>query len=160
MLWILERLGIAGPQVEARELNADARRILDGAEKQYGAATLAAIARTLRERRDEVHELSLGKHEHYAQGLKHLLDVNAELRRSNDQPSWTAVTLAIIYLKAEINGSRADPARACIDDFLERFRYAEASADDAIPPEDIEDKIGDEPASRSPQPFRHRPWRN
>lgn len=135
-MWkVLEKLGIGGPAVQARQLDADAEHIVTGAEGQYGRDTLARIAGLLRERIDEVHDLSLGKTEYYDQGLKHLTEVNAEHRRDNDQPAWSAVTLAIIYLRAERLGPAGAATRARIDAFLARcLPTADDAGAPAIPP--------------------------
>lgn len=161
MRWILQMLGIGGPEAQARELNADARRILASCEGQYGGSpTLARIAAVARERRDEVQALSLGKLEYYDQGLKHLTEVNGELRRANDQAAWSGTTLAIIYLRAELAGPAAAPARQCIDEFLARHPEDATAMTDtpgAVAPTAAAGSSGTSPTAAAPR--TRRPWR-
>lgn len=137
-MWkFLEKFGIGGPEAQARQLDADAAHLVTGAEGQYGRDTLAHIATLLRERIDEVHDLSLGKTEYYEQGLKHLTEVNAEHRRANDQPAWSAITLAIIYLRAEMIGPAGAATCARIDAFLAHcLPAAEDAGTTANPPDE------------------------
>lgn len=135
MLRFLERFGIGGAESAARQLNVDAARIIESTEGQFGRDTLARVVDIVREQLDEVHRLSLGETQYYEQGLKHLTERNAEHRRKNDQAAWSAVTLAIIYLKAERLGAAAAPACAHIDAFLERRGRAVPGEMGSPPPE-------------------------
>ncbi len=120
----LRRFGIGDPDGAAKTLNKDAVAILDMIHGLHGAESLRAIAGIIRDARAEVHERSLGNPEFYATGLRVLTDKNSAARRSNDQITWSGLTLTIIYLKAEMEGPKAAPARASIDTFLSEWQHA------------------------------------
>jgi len=53
-----------------------------------------------------------------------------EAKQAHNQVKLTAYTLALIYLRAEIQGDACAPARAAVDDFMDTWAHA-APAEDA-----------------------------
>ncbi|NQW00833.1 MAG: hypothetical protein HQ483_14105 [Rhodospirillales bacterium] len=106
---------------EARQLNRDAPLVITHARGSFGAETMADvsalvrqhIARSHKEYGTEVIDL---KRAHFDYKRLH-----KEARRRAEQPVLSALTLTIIYLRAEIAGAAADPARHAIDALLIAF---------------------------------------
>ena len=124
MFTLLRKLGLGDPDAAAKTLNKDARSILEMIHNVHRAEDLKRIAGMIRETRAEVHERSTGNTAFYETGLRALKDRNNAARRRNDQASWSAITLTIIYLRAEMEGPAAAPARAAIDSFLAEWQHA------------------------------------
>ncbi len=102
---------------EAKQLNRDAPLIIEQAEQLYAPARLRQMAEDIVELIERAHvrygtaEIDLKRAHFDYRGL------HKEARRNNDQTGLSALTLVIIYLRAEITGPAADPARAAIDAF-------------------------------------------
>ena len=103
---------------EARQLNRDAPEIIDHATELFQTKIVMEI-------RNIVHDHIDRAHRQYGTSLIDLkrahLDykrLHKEARRRNDQTTLSALTLTIIYLRAEIAGPAAEPARQTIDAFL------------------------------------------
>ena len=106
---------------EARQLNRDAPSVIHHAEQVYAPTRLRFMADTI---------LTLIERAHVQYGLSEIdlkrahfdyRGLHKEARRENDQVRLSAMTLVIIYLRAEIAGPPADPARAAIDEFTEKW---------------------------------------
>ena len=103
---------------EAKQLNRDAPAIIAQVEPLYAPARLRAMAETIDEYIKRAHKrygtepIDL-KRAHYDFRTLH-----KAARRNNDQVGLSAMTLVIIYIRAEIAGSKADPARAAINAFM------------------------------------------
>ncbi len=106
---------------EARQLNRDAPMIIEQAEQLFTDNRLRKIAALVAEHRARAHTL-FGrapvdlKRAHYEYKTLH-----REARRRNEQADLTAMTLVIIYLRAEMNGVATAPARVAIDQFVARW---------------------------------------
>ncbi|MAH82969.1 MAG: hypothetical protein CBB68_00435 [Rhodospirillaceae bacterium TMED8] len=106
---------------EALQLNKDAPVIIDHAEQMFTDNRLQEIAEMVDTHLSRVRE-SFGrtridiKRAHYEYRKLH-----KEARRNNHQASLTALTLVIIHLRAEINGTLAVPACASIDAAMVRW---------------------------------------
>ena len=102
---------------EAAQLNKDAPVIIAQAEQLYAPPRLREMAETIAEFIERAHvrygteAIDLKRAHFDYRGL------HKEARRKNDQVGLSAMTLVIIYLRAEIAGPQADPARAAIDAF-------------------------------------------
>lgn len=102
---------------EAKQLNRDAPAIIEQAERLYAPPRLRAMAETVAAFIERAHvrygtaEIDLKRAHFDCRGL------HKEARRKNDQDGLSAMTLVIIYIRAEIVGPQADPARAAIDAF-------------------------------------------
>jgi len=138
----LRKFGIGDPDAVAKTLNKDAASILEMVRSVHGAEVLKHIATIVRDARAEVHERATGNPEFYDTGLRALKDRNADARRRNDQATWSALTLTIIYLKAEVAGAMATPARAAIDAFLAEWQHAMDDEDGGAGPAAAQDEGG------------------
>jgi len=102
---------------EAKQLNRDAPTIIEQAEQLYAPPRLRIMAETIVEFIERAHvrygtaEIDLKRAHFDYKGL------HKEARRKNDQVGLSAMTLVIIYIRAEMAGPQADPARAAIDTF-------------------------------------------
>ena len=121
---LLEMIGLGGPEHEGKVLAKDARNLVDIIHGQSGAERLSKIAQTTREMIDEVHERGLNDPQFYGRGVEHLTELNRAARQRRDDTSWSGITLAIVYIKAEILGEPGQPARNTINGFLDRWRHA------------------------------------
>lgn len=121
---LLGLIGLGGPEHEARTLAADARNLVDMIHGQSGAERLSRIAQTTREKIDEVHERGLNDPQFYDRGVQQLTELNRAARQRRDDTSWSGITLAIVYIKAEMLGEPGLPARNIIEGFLDKWRHA------------------------------------
>jgi len=131
---LLEMIGLGGPEHEGKVLAKDARNLVDIIHGQSGAERLSKIAQTTREMIDEVHERGLNDPQFYGRGVEHLTELNRAARQRRDDTSWSGITLAIVYIKAEILGEPGQPARNTINGFLDRWRHAT----ETLPADDTE----------------------
>jgi hypothetical protein len=131
---LLEMIGLGGPEHEGKVLAKDARNLVDMIHGQSGAERLSKIAQTTREKIDEVHERGLNDPQFYGRGVEHLTELNRAARQRRDDTSWSGITLAIVYIKAEILGEPGQPARNTINGFLDRWRHAT----ETLPADDTE----------------------
>ena len=103
---------------EAKQLNKDAALIIEQAEQLYAPLRLRQTAKIIAEFIERAHvrygtdKIDL-KRAHFD-----YRNLHKEARRKNDQVGLSAMTLVIIYLRAEMTGAGADPARAAIDAFI------------------------------------------
>ena len=132
MFGLLQKLGFGDPVREARQLNKDAQDILEMIHNVHGATRLAEIADVIRTARREVQERATGDPTFYKRGVAQLTERNRAARRRNDQVTWSGLTLTIIYLKAEVAGGPATPARAAIDSFLAGWAHGTSEADTGV----------------------------
>ena len=131
---LLEMIGLGGPEHEGKVLAKDARNLVDIIHGQSGAERLSKIAQTTREMIDEVHERGLNDPQFNGRGVEHLTELNRAARQRRDDTSWSGITLAIVYIKAEILGEPGQPARNTINGFLDRWRHAT----ETLPADDTE----------------------
>lgn len=135
---LLGIIGLGGPEYDARVLTRDARAMIDMLRKQHRAEALSKIAEHAAQQIGVVHRRGLGDPQYYGRGVTELTDLNRAARARRDDIAWSGITLTIIYIKAEMLGEIALPARHAIDGFLEQWGHA---ADDTAngntpPPED------------------------
>lgn len=104
---------------EARQLNKDAPAIISHAVELFQPKIVSEIAKTVREHVDRAHsqygtsQIDL-KRAHFDYKRLH-----KEARRRNDQTVLSAMTLTIIYLRAEICGEGAKSALRAIEAFVD-----------------------------------------
>ena len=116
---------------ESKQLNRDAPTIIAEAEKGYAPARLRAMAETITKYIDRAYTrygtepIDL-KRAHYD-----FRSIHKETRRKNDQVGLSAMTLVIIYIRAEIAGPMADPARAAIKAFTTTWLQVGGAQDGA-----------------------------
>ena len=107
--------------IEANQLNADAPRIVRHATDLFKPTILNEIALLVRNNIDRVH-IKYGtslidlKRAHFDYRRLH-----KEARRRANQTELSSMTLIIIYVRAEIVGPKADPARQDIDAFVNQY---------------------------------------
>lgn len=120
---LLSAIGFGGPEHDGRTLARDAASLIDMFRAQNGADRLAEIARTARTFIDEVHERGLNDPQFYGRGVTHLTELNRAARQRRDDVAWSGITLAIVYIQAEIVGAHGMKARAAIDAFVAEWRH-------------------------------------
>ena len=112
-----------GPERDGRNLARDSRWIVNEMEVSYRAETRERIATITRERLTECVTVLDQDPNRYSQVVGELQRHHREARRGQDMPKWTALTLVIIYLKAQKIGEFGVPARAIIDEFLAQWQH-------------------------------------
>ena len=116
---------------EAKQLNRDAPAIIAQAEALYAPARLRVMAETIVEYIKRAHNrygtepIDL-KRAHYD-----FRNLHKETRRKNDQVGLSAMTLVIIYIRAEIAGPKADAARTAINAFTATWLQVSGTKDGA-----------------------------
>jgi hypothetical protein len=113
-----------GPKAKARQLNSDARAIVQVARDGYRVETTRAMALLTRETIDDTRAYALARSEGPKLTIERLEMYHRNAKSSRDQVKLTAYTLAIIYLRAEGLGELAAPARAEIDQFYADWAHS------------------------------------
>ena len=115
--------------MEARQLNRDAPLIVNHAKELFRAKILTDIADLTSEHVDRAHSqygtsvVDL-KRAHFDYKRLH-----KEARRRADQTGLSSLTLTIIYIRAEIAGLGADPARHAIEAFVNEHSASAKTSD-------------------------------
>ena len=110
---------------EAAQLNRDAPAIIEQAEQMHPVPSLHIMAKSITDLIERAHvqygrqEIDL-KRAHFDYRVFH-----KEARRKNDQIGLSTMTLVIIYIRAEIAGPPANPARAAIEAFMAKWHSSE-----------------------------------
>lgn len=120
---LLGMVGLGGPEYDAKVLARDARAMIDMVHGQHGAASLQGIAQACREHIDDVHTRGVNDTQFYERGITHLTELNRAARSRRDNIAWSGITLAIIYVKAEIMGDIALPAKNVIEGFMQKWEH-------------------------------------
>tara|TARA_R110000787_G_scaffold10415_4_gene35331 strand:- start:10775 stop:11215 length:441 start_codon:yes stop_codon:yes gene_type:complete len=121
---LMTAIGLGGPEYEAKTLTRDVRSLIDMLYGQHGAASMQKIAAEARKQIDEVHRRGINDPQFYARGVLELTELNRAARARRDNIAWSGVTLAIIYIKSEILGDVALPARNAVDGFIDKWSHA------------------------------------
>ncbi len=121
---LMTAIGLGGPEHDAKTLARDARALIDMLHGQHGAASMQKIAVEARTQIDDVHRRGLNDPQFYARGVLELTELNRAARTRRDNIAWSGVTLAIIYIKSEILGEIAMPARNAVDGFIDKWAHA------------------------------------
>ena len=106
---------------EAKQLNRDVYTIIEQAQRLYSPKRLCYMAETVADLIARAHlrygtsKVDLKRAHFDYRGL------HKEARQKNDQVRLSAVTLVIIYIRAEIVGPGAFPAIAEIDEFIKEW---------------------------------------
>jgi len=128
--------GFGGPENDARILSRDARSMIEMIHGQHGPDSLRKISGKIAYQIAEVHRRGLDDPQFYGRGVEALTELNRAARSRRDNIAWSGITLAIIYIKAEILGELGLPARNAIDGFMEKWPPAEDIGEpdgDALP---------------------------
>ena len=110
-----------GPQREASRLNRDALTIIEVAQHSSSSAKIRETALRIRNELEVAHTRGGNDPSRYAPLVDHFRGQHREARRRRDDTALTALTLVIIYLRAETIGPGAEPARERIDAFVSEW---------------------------------------
>jgi len=123
--------GLGGPENEARILIRDAREMIEMVHGQHGPESLRKISGEIGYQIAEVHRRGLDDPQFYGRGVEALTELNRAARTRRDNIAWSGITMAIIYIKAEMLGDHGLPAKNAIDGFMEKWPPAEDIGDTA-----------------------------
>ena len=112
---------LSGPRREARQLDRDAASIIDAARSTASSERIRDIALRLRDDLEAAHDRGGDDPSRYGPVIDHFRTQHREARRRHDDAALTALTLVIIYLRAERIGVDADSARRQIDAFVSEW---------------------------------------
>ena len=110
-----------GPQREARRLDRDAATIIEAAQSLPSSSKTRETALRISDELEVAHARGGDDPSRYTRLLEHFRNQHREARRRRDDTALTALTLVIIYLRAEMVGADADPARHRIDAFVSEW---------------------------------------
>ena len=110
-----------GPQREANRLSRDAATIIEAARSVSSSSGIREKALRIRDELEVAHARGGDDPSRYAPLVDHFKAQHREARRRRDDTALTALTLVIIYLRAEEIGADAEPARDCIDAFISEW---------------------------------------
>ena len=110
-----------GPQREANRLSRDAATIIEAARSVSSSDRIRETALRIRDALEVAHARGGDDPSRYAPLVDHFKAQHREARRRRDDAALTALTLVIIYLRAEEIGADAEPARDCIDAFISEW---------------------------------------
>ena len=122
MKYILEFLARwFGSKRAARRLDRDAAAIIETARAATSSSKMRATALRIRDDLEAAHARGGSDPSRYAPLVGHFRTQHREARRRRDDEALTALTLVIIYLRAETIGACAQPARERIDEFVSEW---------------------------------------
>ena len=107
------------PRREAGRLARDAAAVIEAARAVSSSERMRDLALRTRDAIEIAHERGGGDPSRYAPLVDHFKTRHREARRRRDDAALTALTLIIIYLRAERLG--ADAARDRIDTFISEW---------------------------------------
>ena len=110
-----------GPRRAAARLARDAATITDTARAVKSNERLRGIAIRIRDDLEVAHARGGGDPSRYVPLIDHFRTQHREARRRRDDDALTALTLIIIYLRAERLGAHGVPARERIDNFVSEW---------------------------------------
>ena len=110
-----------GPQREASRLNRDAATVIEAASSTASSSRVREMALRVRDELDTAHTRGGDDPSRYAPLVAHFRTQHREARRRRDDAALTALTLVIIYLRAQTIGGGAEPALKRIDDFISEW---------------------------------------
>ena len=110
-----------GPRRAAKRLARDAATIIDTARAVAPNERLRGIATRIRDDLEVAHARGGGDPSGYGPLIDHFRTQHREARRRRDDGALTALTLIIIYLRAEKLGTHGVPARERIDEFVSEW---------------------------------------
>ena len=110
-----------GPRREANRLKRDAATIIEATRATASSPRVRETALRIQDELDTAHTRGGDDPSRYAPLVAHFRTQHREARRRRDDAALTALTLVIIYLRAETIGRDAEPARKLIDDFISEW---------------------------------------
>ena len=123
-----------GSRREAARLNRDATTIIETARAVSPSERLRDVALQVGDALRAAHVRGGGDPSRYAPLIDHFRTQHREARQRRDDGALTALTLVIIYLRAEKIGPDADPARASIDSFVSEWEHVLTASPEGPPP--------------------------
>jgi len=105
---------------EARQLIRDAPLIIEHAENMFSPESMTVVADLAREHIERAHSMYGTAEIDLKRALQDYKKLHKDARGRNDQRALSAMTLVIIYLRSELAGEAAAPARRTINDFAAR----------------------------------------
>lgn len=103
---------------EARRLTRDAETIVEAAKSVSSSAKIREVALRIRDELEAAHLRGGTNPSRYAPLIHHFKVQHREARRRRDDTALTALTLVIIYLRAETIGTDTKAVRDYIDAFI------------------------------------------
>ena len=110
-----------GSQREAARLDRDAAAIIETAKLTSSTSKIRETALRVGDELQAAHERGGDDPSRYAPLIGHFKRQHREARQRHDDAVLTALTLVIIYLRAEAIGADAQPARDRIDAFVSEW---------------------------------------
>ena len=110
-----------GPRREAGRLTRDAETIVEAATSASSTSKIREVALRIRDELEVAHARGGDDPSRYAPLVHHFRAQHREARRRHDDTALTALTLVIIYLRAEVIGTDANAARDHIDAFISQW---------------------------------------
>jgi len=120
---LMTMIGLGGPEYDAKILIRDSKAMIEMIHGQHGAESLRKIAAETRARIDEVHQRGLNDIQFYGRGIETLTELNRAARARRDNIAWSGITLAIIYIKAEMLEGLGAPAKNTIEGFMQQWSH-------------------------------------
>lgn len=120
---LLAMIGLGGPEYDAKILIRDSKTMVEMIHGQHGAESLRKIAAETRSRIDEVHQRGLNDIQFYGRGIESLTELNRAARSRRDNIAWSGITLAIIYIKAEMMEGLGTPAKNVVEGFMQQWSH-------------------------------------
>jgi len=117
-------IGLGGPEYDAKILRRDAKAMVEMIHGQHGAESLRDISKEARAHIDQVHERGLNDIQFYGRGVDELTELNRAARSRRDNIAWSGITLAIIYIKAEMMEDLGVPAKNIIEGFMQQWAHS------------------------------------
>ena len=103
---------------EAKQLNRDVPLIIEQAEGMFSPGSMTVVADMTAEHIKRAHDIYGTQAIDFQRALFDYKKLHKDARGRTDQRALSAMTLVIIYLRAEIAGDAARPARDAIEQFV------------------------------------------
>ena len=103
---------------EANQLNKDARAVINQAQHMFGDEALKIIAEILKVELIKAHNQFGQTEVDLKRALVDCKRFHKEAVKNNDQKFLSAITLVIIFIRSQLVGAAAAPARFSINEFI------------------------------------------
>lgn len=124
---------------EARQLNRDAPNIVEHTYQSFRPKLIRDVALMTSEHITRAHETYGVTEVDLKRAHIDYKALHQEAQRRRDQVALSAMTLIIIYLRAEITGAAARPACQAIDGFIAEWAHAAPENDGSEPRPEVRD---------------------
>ncbi len=106
---------------DAKQLNRDAPLIIEHAQNIFADPSMTDIANLAAQHIERAHKIFGTDTIDLKRAVYDYRNLHKAARRNADQRGLSAMTLVIIYLRSELSGPAAMPARQTIDDFISKY---------------------------------------